>query len=632
MSSSFGNGKKNSENIEEDTSFYTFFAGILIVFILYYFIVILKKIFYKFPFADEEEYINCHCDKCINRIKEYKLKIKRKNINSRLIIDILLFLFFLYLFIACCQKVQKKEIFDPYEILEISPNDEISKIKKSYKRLSLKYHPDKNQGNEEAKEKFMLINKAYRVLTNDKARENYYKYGNPDGPGMLTIGLALPLFLFQGQVGFYILLIFSILLIIIFPIMLLKWNKERSKYNNDGLLVKNLPLYYNYLSNETLITELPFIVGMSLEFNEMNIKYSEEDIRDIFKSFVNYFPKKYKNENDNENISFNNMFAISVLYIHFSGSDIVIKDDKFLKEFNTNKEKIIEKSVFLIDEIIKIVFELNRIYEFNKGISDLKKEKEYSEDINEFEDYEIKEFNFDLILMLLKFRARIFHETNIKIKYNELLLFPNNKKNINIFVENNYTSINDLITAEKEKNWLQKLDNYKNIKEILLILPKYKIDFNIKNTRYEEAGNLYTFNIKIKREDENSKKQLGFLHSNNYFDNYNEQAFVIIFDINNKRINYYEKIKFEYTNEEKEIEYNMLTEKNGENNFRIYLISISYPGIIIQKDIKIDVQEHNHLLKNFIKNRVRDILPIEEFRDNYLLEKYEINESHEHLN
>ena len=45
---------------------------------------------------------------------------------------------------------------------------------------------------------------------------------------------------------------------------------------------------------------------MSLEFNEMNIKYSEEDIRDIFKSFVNYFPKKYKNENDNENISFNN--------------------------------------------------------------------------------------------------------------------------------------------------------------------------------------------------------------------------------------------------------------------------------------------------------------------------------------
>ena len=627
MSSSFENDKNNSENMKEDTSFYTFFAGILIVFILYYFIIILKKIFYKFPF-DDEEYINCHCGKCIYRINEYKLKIKRKNINLRLIIDILLFLFFLYLFIACCQKAQKKEIFDPYEILEISPKNDISKIKKSYKRLSLKYHPDKNQGNKEAKEKFMLINKAYRILTNDKAKENYYKYGNPDGPGMLTIGLALPLFLFQGQVGFYILLIFSILLIVIFPIIFIKWNKERNKYNNNGLLLKNLPIYYNYLDDKTLITELPFIVGMSCEFNEINIKYNEEDIKDIFKLFVNYFPKNYKNEN----ISFNNMFAISVLYIHFSGSDIVIKDDKFLKEFNINKDKIIEKSVFLIDEIIKIVFELNRIYEFNKGINDFNKEKEYSEDINDFEDYEIKEFNFNLILMLLKFRARLFHETNIKIKYDELLLFPNNKKNIKHFIENNYTSINDLITEGKEKNWLQKLDNYVNIKEILLILPKYKIDINIKNTRYEEAGNLFTFNIKIKRENENNKKQLGFLHSNNYYDNYNEQAFIIIYDFNNKRINNYEKIQFEYSNEEKEIEYNMLTEKNEDNNFIIYLISISYPGLIIQKDIKIDVHEQNHLLKNFIKNRIKDILSIEEFRNNYLLEKDQLDESHEHLN
>jgi hypothetical protein len=53
MSSSFGNQNKNSENLENDTSFYTFIAGILLVFILYYFIVILKKIFYNIPFNDE---------------------------------------------------------------------------------------------------------------------------------------------------------------------------------------------------------------------------------------------------------------------------------------------------------------------------------------------------------------------------------------------------------------------------------------------------------------------------------------------------------------------------------------------------------------------------------------------------
>ena len=624
MPSSFG-----KENKEDDTSFYTFIAGILIVFIIYYFIAIIRKIFYKLPF-DEKEYINCHCDKCIKRIEVYKLKIRRKNLNSRLIINILLFLFMLYLFIACCQKVQKKEIFDPYEILEISPEDPISQIKKSYKRLSLKYHPDKNKGEKVAKEKFMLINKAYKILTNDKARENFYKYGNPDGPGILTIGLALPLFLFKGQVGFYILLIFSILLTIIFPIVFIKWFKERNKYNNNGLLLKNLPLYYKYIDNNTLITELPFIIGMSFEFNEINIKYNEEDIKDIFKSFTNYFPKICENDN---NISFKNMYAIAVLYIHFSGSEIVIKDKKFLKDFIINKEKIIEKSIFLIDELIKILFELNRIYEFNKGIKDFKQKEEYSKDIDEFEDYEIKEFNFDIILMVLKFRSRIFHETNIKIKYDELLIFPNNKKNIKIFIENNYTSLNDLITKDIEKPWLLKLDNYKDIKETILTLPKYKIDLNITNTRYEEAGNLLTFNIKIKREDENNKKELGFLHSNNYYDNYTEEAFVIIFDINNKMINNYDKIKFEYSNEEKEIEYNLLAEKNDKNNFRIYLISISYPGLIIQKDIEIEVHESNHLLKNFIKNRVKHILSIEEFRENYWLETdlNEFNEFHEHI-
>ena len=629
MSSSFKKENKNLDDKEDDTSFYTFIAGILIVFIIYYFFSILKKIFYKIPF-DEKHYINCHCDKCIKRFEEYKQKIRRNNINSKLIINILIFLFLLYLFIACAQKVQKKEIFDPYELLEISSEDSISTIKKSYKKLSLKYHPDKNQGDKAAKEKFMLINKAYKILTNDKAKENFYKYGNPDGPGILTIGLALPLFLFQGQVGFYILLILSILLTIIFPILFIKWFKEGNKYNNNGLLLKNLPLYYKYIDNNTLITELPFIIGMSHEFNKINIDYNEEEIKNLFKSFINYFPKSYKNDN---NICFKNMYAIAILYIHFSGSEIVIKDDKFLKVFNVNKDKIIEKSVFLIDELIKIIFELNRIYEFNKGIQDLKQQEEYSKELNEFEDYEIKEFNFDLILMILEFRSRIFHETNIKIKYDELLMFPNNKKNIEIFIENNYNSLNDLILKEKEENWLQKLDNYKYIKEIILMLPKYKIDLNIVNTRYEEAGNLLTFNIKIKREDENIKKELGFLHSNNYHDNYTEEAFVIIFDINSKMINYYEKIKFECSNEEKNIEYNMLTEKNEKNNFRIYLISTSYPGLIIKKDIEIDVKEPNHLLKNFIKNRAKNILSFEEFRDNYFSQEYlnESTESHEHI-
>ena len=629
MSSSFKDENKNSGSTEEDSSFYSFLASILIVFIIYYFFKICKKIFFKIPY-DEKQYINCHCSKCIKRIKEYNLKIKRKNINLNLLLNIIFFLFLLYLFIACSQKVQKKEIFDPYEILEISPTDQISKIKKSYKKLSLKCHPDKNKGDKLAKEKFMQINKAYEILTKEKAKENFYRYGNPDGPGMLTLGLALPLFLFKGQVGFYVLLSLSVLLTIIFPIMFIKWTKKRNNYNNDGLLLKNLPLYYKFIDSNTLITELPFIIGMSFEFSEMNIKYDKEDILNLFKAFINYFPKKYKDVD----ISLGNMFAITVLYIHFSNSEIVIEDKNFLNVFNWLKENIIEKSIFLIDELIKIVFELNRIYEFNEGIKEFNKQEKYSKYTKEIEDYEIKEFNLDLILMILKFRSRIFHETNIKLKNEELLQFPENKNNIRIFIKNNFNSINDLIMKEKEEHWLKKLKNYKDINEIISIMPKYSINLNITNTYYEEAGNLLVFKIKIKRENEGNEKKLGFLHSNNYNDNYNEEDFIIIFDKNNKRINHYEKLKFEYFNEEKEIEFNMLAENNDKNNFIIYLISITYPGLIISKDCEIDVHEPNHLFNNFFKNRAKDILSIEEFRESYLLEQTidESKETHEHVN
>lgn len=55
--------------------------------------------------------------------------------------------------------------FDPYEILEIDPDTPIQKIKKSYRKLALKYHPDRNPGDPEANAKFIMISKAYECLT-----------------------------------------------------------------------------------------------------------------------------------------------------------------------------------------------------------------------------------------------------------------------------------------------------------------------------------------------------------------------------------------------------------------------------------------------------------------------------------
>ena len=57
--------------------------------------------------------------------------------------------------------------FDPHEILGVDIDASISTIKKSYRKLALLYHPDRNVNNPEASAKFIQISKAYECLTDE---------------------------------------------------------------------------------------------------------------------------------------------------------------------------------------------------------------------------------------------------------------------------------------------------------------------------------------------------------------------------------------------------------------------------------------------------------------------------------
>ena len=60
-----------------------------------------------------------------------------------------------------------------YDMLRVSPNANSSQIKRAYYKLSLIYHPDKNQGSIESKNKFAAVSEAYRILSNEKTRLAY---------------------------------------------------------------------------------------------------------------------------------------------------------------------------------------------------------------------------------------------------------------------------------------------------------------------------------------------------------------------------------------------------------------------------------------------------------------------------
>ncbi len=67
---------------------------------------------------------------------------------------------------------------DLYEILEVSRTADHETIKKSFRKLALQYHPDRNPGNKEAEEKFRVAAYAYEILSDTTKRAQYDKYGH----------------------------------------------------------------------------------------------------------------------------------------------------------------------------------------------------------------------------------------------------------------------------------------------------------------------------------------------------------------------------------------------------------------------------------------------------------------------
>ncbi|HPW89208.1 MAG TPA: DnaJ domain-containing protein, partial [Kaistella chaponensis] len=67
---------------------------------------------------------------------------------------------------------------DYYEVLEISKSASPEEIKKAYRKMAIKYHPDKNPGDSAAEEKFKEAAEAYEVLSDGNKKARYDQYGH----------------------------------------------------------------------------------------------------------------------------------------------------------------------------------------------------------------------------------------------------------------------------------------------------------------------------------------------------------------------------------------------------------------------------------------------------------------------
>eukprot|EP01029_Cantina_marsupialis_P015026 TRINITY_DN328_c5_g1_i1.p1 TRINITY_DN328_c5_g1~~TRINITY_DN328_c5_g1_i1.p1 ORF type:complete len:652 (+),score=243.67 TRINITY_DN328_c5_g1_i1:59-2014(+) len=183
--------------------------------------------------------------------------------------------------------------YNPYEVLDLETGAPMNKIKKQFRKLSLEYHPDKNVGNPKAKEIFLRISKAYETLTDPVARDNYEKYGNPDGRQAFEVGIGLPSFLLNEKGANSFFLMYFVGLVILIPTGVCIWNKRSKQYGMKGIMYKTYSLYHHFLKQPgTTPSTLVEVFACSGEFDKILFTPAQQnEIRELAKSLKNRIPK-----------------------------------------------------------------------------------------------------------------------------------------------------------------------------------------------------------------------------------------------------------------------------------------------------------------------------------------------------
>lgn len=221
-----------------------------------------------YPFAEIEDKDECQCEGCVGKrvqlTKQNKSHVRSFFIKSAIIIGWVIFALVVY---KVSQFDYELANFDPYEIMGVPPGATQAEIRKMYKKMSLVLHPDKEGGDEK---KFMMLTKAYQALTDAEARKNWEKYGNPDGPGAMSFGIALPSWIVEKDNSVYVLGLYALVFMVALPVAVGTWWYQSIRFSGDKVLLDTTQMYFYFFHKTPMMAmkRVIMILAASLEFDK----------------------------------------------------------------------------------------------------------------------------------------------------------------------------------------------------------------------------------------------------------------------------------------------------------------------------------------------------------------------------
>ncbi|CAF0722947.1 unnamed protein product [Adineta ricciae] len=242
--------------------------------------------------------------------------------------------------------------YDPFAVLNIDREASTADIKRAYRDLSKKHHPDRGGDPEMFKE----IAKAYKTLTDEEAKENWKKYGNPDGPGVTHFGIALPKWLVDHKNSVFVLLVYAGIFMIVLPVIVCLWWQKSARYSGDQILIDTIQLYWIFLSKTSsiIVKRAIMILSASREFDRTRNPLIVDRLSDNVE-----LPKLFRELPDIQEKTKERPFqmpyclkARTLLHAHLQ------RLTSLSPELENDKRYVVKKSPYLINEMINIEAQL----------------------------------------------------------------------------------------------------------------------------------------------------------------------------------------------------------------------------------------------------------------------------------